>query len=1080
MDIQSINALVSNLSDAFYPEFCTFKDLAKNLETAGGSDTFLNSYGGFAPVDAWPAFLGFLERGGNWINLGGPPLRKPVSCEKGKTILPDTEQNAYHRELGLYHFPLVSGKRCSSFQANPKFAAVSNPEFQLKQTDIHEMYFTLVPEEDRTKLDVFTLPLGTTDPVIMGYGEGNRPLAAPVISLDQLWGRFAGSRWLLVNWQMTREIFTSPSFKKLLRELISLTMEGAGLTRLRPGLASYFQNEKASVKLTTFSPGSDSELPVTLAGTVKNRDGKILEEFSVATTLSEPQKDLDIKLDLELKPGYYEVSGKLEGPGNFSRNLKTGFWCHDEKVLKEGPSITAGSDFLEIDGVPTPVMGTSYMSSEVHRWFFIDPDPAVWEKDIQDISRSGLNMIRSGIWMGSHYLMSEEGFGSKSALRAFDAFIQTACYYKIPVIFNLMAFSPGKGLGISPWFDPACIYWQRRLLDLLVSRYKNCPGLMWDIINEPTLSNPDRLWVVRPNGDPYEKTAWINWLKRKHGSIQSLRSAWDMSSAELPDFESAPFPDDLDFVDHNWTLDDIKHQKAIDYRWFTQDHFRDWLASHAFWIRSISPRQLITMGQDEGGLTDRPNPPQHSDVIDFTAIHSWSANDDVLPTILQSKTPGVPHLFGETGAFPQDDPNKDIRKDEYYLFRLYERKYLYAFAARSAGNIHWIWNTAPFNSGEKENAVGGLRSSGSEKNEVVPLKLLASFIHLNKGHFTQGEPDPVCIFVPYSSIFSPRHPSQLAIQNAIRTLYHDLNVQAYCVSEFHPETLGTPKLIIVPSPRVLTQSGWETLTDQLNKGTTVVLSGPVDSDEYWKNVSRLAHLGLKINPETQPVSREEYCTINNQQFTARFTHTSQDYLDKAVIQNADPNNHYILPVGKGKLIYSPYPLEAADNPEAMIAHYQCGLNAAGIQTLFSGAEDPAILVRPIVMKDTVLYTVISESDENRHVSFTHLETGTDMECSIPNRRAMLFMIDRKSGELLSAYGSGSLRVNELMLSSENTFVFSRMENQIVLTAGEGSAAIRITGLSVEKLASPYLQVEKTGGLVVTIPDERRFECIHLV
>ena len=45
---------------------------------AENPDLFVNPYGSAFPKSSWPAFTRYLERGGNWVNLGGAPLTRPV------------------------------------------------------------------------------------------------------------------------------------------------------------------------------------------------------------------------------------------------------------------------------------------------------------------------------------------------------------------------------------------------------------------------------------------------------------------------------------------------------------------------------------------------------------------------------------------------------------------------------------------------------------------------------------------------------------------------------------------------------------------------------------------------------------------------------------------------------------------------------------------------------------------------------------------------------------------------------------------------------------------------------------------
>ncbi len=1058
---------------------CSVDELPEILEGADRQSAFINPCGNRFPARVWQHFISFLERGGSWLNIGGPPLRNIIS---GNNPEPDSgpERNAFHRELGLLHFPKVSGRRLRRFQINPHYRSIRKKSIILPETDVFEMYFSLVNETDRTKLDVFTRPIGESQTVVMGHGEGDRPLAASVMDIHHLWGRFGGSRWLLVNWEMTTELWQADPFLDLLLDLTDLLNSGARSLKLRPQPASCFPGEKPAVQFYTCAPGAAASSELQIEGAVENRTGKTLEKFGGKTVLSCSGRHQDYRLKADYPPGYYSVRATVTGKSE-NTELETGFWIYDDALLSSGPEITTGKDFLHFDGKPVPVMGTSYMASDVHRWYFLDPNPAVWETDVSGLAADGINMVRTGIWMGSEFLMPGYGLAVEPCLRAFDAAVQTYAFHQIPIIFNLMAFSPGCGNGKSPWFDPASIRWQKELISILVQRYRKCPWVMWDIINEPTLSDPNQPWLVRPNGDRYERAAWSDWLERQHGSIEHLRQAWDMHSAELTDFDHAPLPTDLDFVDQNWTLDDIRHQRAIDYVRFTQDHFRKWLQEHAAHIRSLGAGQLITLGQDEGGLNIRPNPPQHSDVINFTAIHSWTGNDDVLAVILQSKTPGIPHLFGETGAFPQDDPNKEIRLDEDHLWRLYERKFVTAFAARSAGNIHWIWNTAPPNSGEKENAVGGLRASGSEKNEVIPLKLLARFIQLCKSHFEEPEEDSVCILVPYSNMYAPRNPTQDIVQNAVRTLFYELNTGAYCVSEFHPELIGSPALIIVPAPRTLSQPAWNAVSEKVASGCTAMITGPVDYNEYWKRTDRLNGLGLSAVDRAYPVSRVEYVTINNEQYPVPFTREKQDFIEKAVFADEDDSAVRVVQHGKGRFMICAVPLEISDDLSACREWYRWGIRNAGLRSLITGAENPAVLVRPIAAGNTLLTAVVSETDCDQAAAYLIAESGTDVSCFIPRRRAQLILQDRRSGEPTGVYFSGTVQIGDTRFESDNTTVIGLTKDQMQIVMGEGSQPLVVTGprrLTAETGSKAEVR-QSEEKWIVRIPDDLRFTPIKL-
>lgn len=1043
----------------------TLTEAFDNQETV----LFINPYGKMFPVESWNGFLRFLERGGSWLNIGGKALRQNLKNDNKET----DERNALHRELGIYHYPKVNSERLNSYSHNKKYPFLEKYKSHLPQADIHELYYTLVNEHDRGKLDVFTNPTGETETLIMSRGEGNRPLGAAVFLWNHLWGRFNGSRWIFMNWEPDDRFWQSSHFLNLCTELIDLAEKGAETFKLRPVFASYYPHEQASLKLYTKSWRPAKKVKITGQLT---KEEQTLFEFNADTVLGMVSSEIYIPLPVKLEPGFYTCLAKLES-GNTQIHLATGFWIYDASVLNRPVKLSVEKDYILKDGKPLPIVGTSYMGSDAHRWSFTDPNPAVWMQDVAEMKKAGINMIRSGLWNGENWLQPTYGLGGEVALRAFDAFVQTMTFFEMPLILTLMAFSPGKGAGKSPWYEPASILWQKELIGQFVRRFKNVGWIIWDLINEPSMSDPERLWTVRPKGDPYEKLFWQKWLKEKHENIVNLRSAWDMTPAELPDFDQAALPTDCDFADQNWTLDNIKHQRAIDYVHFIQDYFRDWLSDHVRIIHEMGSTQLITMGQTEPGVTTAPNPVMHADVIDFTAIHSWSLNDDVLWKILQSKTPGVPHLFGETGSFPQDDPNKEIRRSEEDLFKLYERKYIYAFAARSAGTIHWIWNTAPTNSGEKESAVGGRRGSGSEKDELSSLRLLAFLVENCRQCFEHAADDPVYIVTPLDNIFAPRSMAGPATQNALRTLFFDLKQPAGSVTPFNIDKVY-PRLFVLPSARTLSDEGWAKLMEKVRQGAVLLISGPVDYDEYFKHKNRLVQLGIHVSQNVQPVARDEYFSINTEKINVRYTHAIQDIADKAVYSDDINNKVKTIPFGRGKVIFCPLPLELADDAGGLKAFYNYGLQQAGFKMPDFEINNPGVLIRPLESENYIVYSAISECDQQTNLSWIDPSTESKIELRLNPKRAVLFILEKATGELVAAYLNGFLKVGDHSLYSEKgTIAITNLNTAPVLMAGDRAGHIYLSDNILVDANEAVTIDSDSKEIKITISDNYYFKAI---
>ena len=63
-------------------------------------DLFINPFGSAFPKRAWPELLKYLRGDGNWLNLGGVPLSRPV-VRNATTWRTEPHQTTYHKRLGI-------------------------------------------------------------------------------------------------------------------------------------------------------------------------------------------------------------------------------------------------------------------------------------------------------------------------------------------------------------------------------------------------------------------------------------------------------------------------------------------------------------------------------------------------------------------------------------------------------------------------------------------------------------------------------------------------------------------------------------------------------------------------------------------------------------------------------------------------------------------------------------------------------------------------------------------------------------------------------------------------------------------
>jgi hypothetical protein len=208
-----------------------------------------------------------------------------------------------------------------------------------------------------------------------------------------------------------------------------------------------------------------------------------------------------------------------------------------------------------------------------------------------------------------------------------------------------------------------------------------------------------------------------------------------------------------------------------------------------------------------------------------------------------------------------------------------------------------------------------------------------------------------------------------------------------------------PKLIIVPSPGVLTQKCWDALLAACRRGATVAISGVIDADDHGLPVERS---GLfNVTPRSESVSQSEVISIGGQEHTIRFEGEKIQRIEKAVF--GDAAYIRVQPYGLGYFLWSPLPLELGDSMAALTAFYKLALTQARVAPLFKAEpHSPSVLVFPSLFRDVVLYTFISETNKDTKIDVTHLETNTRFSVTVRAGRTFMSILDRKSGKLLTS------------------------------------------------------------------------------
>lgn len=156
---------------------------------------------------------------------------------------------------------------------------------------------------------------------------------------------------------------------------------------------------------------------------------------------------------------------------------------------------------------------------------------------------------------------------------------------------------------VNPYLDPQSVEAQKRFIRSIVSRHKASSNVDWDLINEPSMFDPARIFSDGPSSchDRFEQQAFIEWLRHRHGEIEVLQERWNMTPAQLPDFASAGLPEAKEM---NFDVQDMHSAKRgtrwLDYCLFSMDMHNRWVRQLYDTIKEQCPDQMVTVGQDEG------------------------------------------------------------------------------------------------------------------------------------------------------------------------------------------------------------------------------------------------------------------------------------------------------------------------------------------------------------------------------------------------------------------------------------------------------------------------------------------------
>ncbi|BCL77338.1 hypothetical protein JHS3_30740 [Jeongeupia sp. HS-3] len=969
-------------------------DLAATLAEAGAGDVLLHLHGADVPRAAWPALCDFIARGGHLVTLGRQPFSRPVDADG--TI---SEQAALFRDLDIHEMLAVDAGTAVTLQAGAQYGWLAGAHGAFSPQAPTDG-FVLMPTKDKDQpLDSGSA--GPMDariyPLLSACNEGGHAIASPVVLIERLRGTAAGSRQVFVNLEPDAAFWHGGGIAALLA-LVAHAALGATEWWIKPDYACYHPGETASLTIQGEALGGAVRQNWQAALRVMHGDAPVFETVQALDLRADGAVSLRLPLPFAVEAGLYRIEAVLQGDAGEIIRLQQGFWGRDDVLLARGERLAAGRDYLERDGKPMPVVGMTYMASDVHRKFLQLPNVAVWDADMATLAGIGVNYLRTGIWSAWRQLMFVDGHASEVALRAIDAFILTAAQHDLECCFTFFAFTPEAWEGKNPYLDPRSRAAQKRFIRAIVGRHTETRRVHWDLINEPSLFDPARIFVgPRSLGDAFEAAAFRSYLQARNPDIAHWQAAWDISPAQLPDWASVrpPQPEEIGF--NPTEIAPKQHGIWLDYALFTQAAHAEWAADLAQTIRHTAPGALVCVGQDEALGQQRPSPFFYADAVDYTTVHSWWLNDALGWDSLFSKTPNVPNVVQETGIMHVERPDGRSRRSEAELYALLERKYAWSYAFGNAGAVHWIWNINYHMDNINESHIGACRADGSMKPEAEVTAAFGALFGAHGAQLSDRELPDVAVIYPFSNDYSNRRSTLDATQALVRSTLFEIGLPLRAVGDHDLSELfaNPPKLVLLPSPHNLNRATWAALESLLEQhDITVLLTGPADLDEYWRPTGRMP------DAASRNLNREETLHFDDRRWRASFGGEAI-----ARLSSGDGNALVERTMGRGRLLWCPLPLELNQRTDVLDALYRHALARAGVDLPWRwlGDAPEGVALHRQAFADRVLWIVVSEAARDHALAWHDVSTGRDYATTLVAGRALLFITDA-AGQVV-----GSLR-----------------------------------------------------------------------
>ncbi|MBQ6857040.1 MAG: hypothetical protein IJO13_08035, partial [Lachnospiraceae bacterium] len=342
--------------------------------------------------------------------------------------------------------------------------------------------------------------------IAAGYDKFGRHINVPVC-FSQNWEN--GSRQCLFASNREGSFFdpAHPDFYKLLDAAVAFCKNGVMAQYLQPKYACYRQGEAVGIDFSLKNASAQRQV-ADVKIVISGGSDRIERNRQVVIPAGEIVKGEVFWMPDSFTTDLYDVTMYVSVGGVLVSRAENAFVVWNEEVIANGPKFDVDGSYFTFNGEKFFLSAANYYDSNQNAGMWAMPNVRRLNADIKQMAEYGMRYIRIHYhhpkWFYDYYLdahgfvppvyesLGESYLPSEKHWLTFDAHVYLCQKYGVVYGGDVLTLRPkemGDPRGWIDLFDYAqyadAIECQKEFLKMLVPRYKDVPGISWDIYNEP-------------------------------------------------------------------------------------------------------------------------------------------------------------------------------------------------------------------------------------------------------------------------------------------------------------------------------------------------------------------------------------------------------------------------------------------------------------------------------------------------------------------------------------------------------------------------------------------------------------------